>query len=208
MPELTRRRSSDARGECWHSIGATFARARSKSAPAFPSMKIHGAGLAASADFQAWRDERDWTARKYAMWETGERMPSQKPSSLMRYPCGATIDTHRMTPCCTSRISPPPKRLMGLDAERNALGARTVRIYACRVLTHRVTFSLRHAITLPFWACVSWPAFRKAVADLNPGGGFSLGRINWQKLACLRCEPADPPSEEHRYSQAVLAQRN
>jgi hypothetical protein len=90
-------------------------------------MKIHGAGLAASADFQAWRDERDWTARKYAMWETGERMPSQKPGS------------------------------------------------ACRVLAHRVTFSLRHAITLPFWACVSWPAFRKAVADLNPGGGFSFG---------------------------------
>ncbi len=24
------------------------------------------------ADFQAWRDQRDWTARKYAMWERGE----------------------------------------------------------------------------------------------------------------------------------------
>jgi hypothetical protein len=48
------------------------------------------------ADFQAWRDERDWTARKYAMWAAGERMPSQKPSSLMRCPCGATIDTHRI----------------------------------------------------------------------------------------------------------------
>jgi hypothetical protein len=48
------------------------------------------------ADFQAWRDERDWTARKYAMWDAGERMPSQKPSSLMRCPCGATIDTHRI----------------------------------------------------------------------------------------------------------------
>jgi hypothetical protein len=30
------------------------------------------------------------------MWEGGERMPSQKPSSLMRCPCGATIDTHRI----------------------------------------------------------------------------------------------------------------
>jgi hypothetical protein len=49
-------------GNAGTSIGATFARARSKSAPAFPSMKIHGAGLAVSADFQAWRDERDWTA--------------------------------------------------------------------------------------------------------------------------------------------------
>jgi hypothetical protein len=48
------------------------------------------------AHFQAWRDERDWTARKYAMWEAGERMPSQKPGSLMRCPCGETIDTHRI----------------------------------------------------------------------------------------------------------------
>jgi len=29
------------------------------------------------ADYQAWRDQRDWTARKYAMWERGERLPSQ-----------------------------------------------------------------------------------------------------------------------------------
>jgi hypothetical protein len=31
------------------------------------------------ADFQAWRHDRDWTARKYAMWERGERFPSQLP---------------------------------------------------------------------------------------------------------------------------------
>jgi hypothetical protein len=30
------------------------------------------------ADFQAWRDQRDWTAQKYAMWKAGERFPSQK----------------------------------------------------------------------------------------------------------------------------------
>src|SRR6266851_5697369 len=35
------------------------------------------------ADFQAWRDQRDWTARKYAMWNAGEKLPSQKTSSLM-----------------------------------------------------------------------------------------------------------------------------
>jgi hypothetical protein len=29
------------------------------------------------ADFQAWRDQQAWTARKYAMWERGERLPSQ-----------------------------------------------------------------------------------------------------------------------------------
>jgi hypothetical protein len=46
------------------------------------------------ADFQEWRDQRDWTARKYAMWERGERMPSQLPNSLMRCPCGETFDSH------------------------------------------------------------------------------------------------------------------
>ena len=29
------------------------------------------------ADYQAWRDQRDWTARKYAMWGRGEKFPSQ-----------------------------------------------------------------------------------------------------------------------------------
>jgi hypothetical protein len=32
------------------------------------------------ADYQAWRDQRDWTARKYAKWERGERFPSQQAS--------------------------------------------------------------------------------------------------------------------------------
>jgi hypothetical protein len=48
------------------------------------------------ADFQAWRDARDWTARKYAMWENGERLPSQTPSSLMTCPCGEVFDSHRL----------------------------------------------------------------------------------------------------------------
>jgi hypothetical protein len=41
-------------------------------------------------------DRRDGTERKYAMWERGERMPSQKPSSLMTCPCGETFDSHRL----------------------------------------------------------------------------------------------------------------
>jgi hypothetical protein len=31
----------------------------------------------------AWRDQRDWQARKRAMWERGELLPSQTPNSLM-----------------------------------------------------------------------------------------------------------------------------
>jgi len=26
------------------------------------------------ADFQAWRDQRDWTARKYALWDAGKKL--------------------------------------------------------------------------------------------------------------------------------------
>jgi hypothetical protein len=36
------------------------------------------------ADFQEYRAQRDWTARKYAMRERGEKLPSQKPNSTMR----------------------------------------------------------------------------------------------------------------------------
>jgi hypothetical protein len=46
------------------------------------------------ADFQAWRDQRDRTAAKYAAWERGEKLPSQIPSSLMRCPCGVRFDSH------------------------------------------------------------------------------------------------------------------
>jgi hypothetical protein len=53
----------------------------------------------ARADFEsAWRmfDQRDWTARKYALWDAGERLPSQKPSSMMHCPCGEMFDSHRL----------------------------------------------------------------------------------------------------------------
>lgn len=46
------------------------------------------------ADFQAWRAARDWHAWKYAMWKRGEKLPSQKPSSMMTCVCGQTFDSH------------------------------------------------------------------------------------------------------------------
>jgi hypothetical protein len=30
------------------------------------------------------------------MWAAGEKLPSQKPNSLMRCPCGETFDSHRL----------------------------------------------------------------------------------------------------------------
>jgi hypothetical protein len=52
------------------------------------------------ADFQKWRDERDWTERKYALWDAGKRLepPSYGPgkpcSRFMKCPCGEVYDMH------------------------------------------------------------------------------------------------------------------
>ena len=46
-------------------------------------------------DYQKWRDQRDFTAHKYAMWKRGEKFPSQTPNSLMRCICGVTFDSHK-----------------------------------------------------------------------------------------------------------------
>ena len=79
-------------GEITHGTAAVFDRARARFEQAwhaFLSKRTDG-------DFQAWRDARDWTARKYAMWKAGERLPSQKPNSLMRCPCGQVFDSHKL----------------------------------------------------------------------------------------------------------------
>jgi hypothetical protein len=46
------------------------------------------------ADFEAWRAQRDWTERKYAMWQAGTLLPTQKRSSMMRCPCGEIFNSH------------------------------------------------------------------------------------------------------------------
>ena len=54
------------------------------------------------ADFQAWRDQRDWTARKYALWDAGKRLPPNewepgKPCSIyLKCPCGNIFNSHRL----------------------------------------------------------------------------------------------------------------
>jgi hypothetical protein len=115
MPiELTRRRSTDARAECWHiyygDIHAGTIALRIGIPPgrapwgwicgfypgAHPSEQTSGNAETfeqarapfeqawavfltkrTEADFAAWREARNWTARKYAMWARGERLPSQ-----------------------------------------------------------------------------------------------------------------------------------
>jgi hypothetical protein len=72
--------------ECTNGTAAAFDQARAEFEEAWTVFLSNRT----EADFQAWRHQRDWTARKYAMWERGEKMPSQKPSSLMRCPCHIT----------------------------------------------------------------------------------------------------------------------
>jgi hypothetical protein len=43
------------------------------------------------ASFQQWRDQRDRTALKYAMWGRGERMPTQKPNSVILAHAGRSL---------------------------------------------------------------------------------------------------------------------
>jgi len=79
-------------GECTDGTAPTFDQARVEFEDAWRVFLSRQT----EADFETWRAQRDWTARKYAMWQAGERLPSQKPSSLMTCPCGQVFDSHRL----------------------------------------------------------------------------------------------------------------
>ena len=79
-------------GECTNGAAPTFDQARAdfeRTWAVFLSNRTE-------ADFQAWRDQRDWTERKHAMWKAGERLPSQKPNSFMTCPRGEVFDSRRL----------------------------------------------------------------------------------------------------------------
>ena len=77
-------------GECTRGSAVTFEQARADFEAAWKVFLSNRT----EADFREWCDQRDWTARKYAMWERGEKLPSQIPSSMMRCPCGERFDSH------------------------------------------------------------------------------------------------------------------
>jgi hypothetical protein len=62
-------------GRTTHGIATTFDQARSD----FEAAWLVFSAKRTEADYQAWRHQRDWTARKYAMWDRGELMPAQQP---------------------------------------------------------------------------------------------------------------------------------
>jgi hypothetical protein len=70
-------------------------------------------------DFDAWRDQRDWTERKYAMWERGEKLPSQTPTSMMSCPGGERFDSHDPgRQLHSSMREAPPDEIQGPAAVR------------------------------------------------------------------------------------------
>jgi hypothetical protein len=79
-------------GECTHGTATTLDQARAGFEAAWRAFLARRT----EADFQAWRDQQEWTERKYAVWKRGERMPSQKPNSWMTCPCGQIFDSHRL----------------------------------------------------------------------------------------------------------------
>jgi hypothetical protein len=57
--------------ECTDGTAATFDQARAEFEKAWRVFLSNRT----EADFQAWRDQRDWTAEKYRRFDRGERMP-------------------------------------------------------------------------------------------------------------------------------------
>jgi hypothetical protein len=81
-------------GECTNGSAATFDQARADFEAAwlvFLSNRIE-------ADFQAWRHDRDWTARKYALWDAGKKLepssygPAKPAHRFRKCPCGEVFD--------------------------------------------------------------------------------------------------------------------
>ena len=64
-------------GECRAGTAPTFEQARADFEAAW---RVFSARRTED-DYQAWRDQRVWTERKYAMWDRGERFPPQQPSA-------------------------------------------------------------------------------------------------------------------------------
>ena len=81
-------------GECRSGTADSFEEARTEFEAAWKVFLSNRT----EADFQEWRDQRDWTERKYALWDAGKRLdpPSHGPgkprSRFMKCPCGDIFD--------------------------------------------------------------------------------------------------------------------
>jgi len=74
-------------GEIQSGTSATFDEARAE----FESAWKIFLSTRTEADFQEWRDQRDWTAWKYAMRDGGRKLPTYFPSGRSKCFCGAEL---------------------------------------------------------------------------------------------------------------------
>jgi hypothetical protein len=74
-------------GEIQSGTAATFDDARGEFASAWAVFLLTGT----DADFQAWRDQLDFTAWKYARWDRGCKLPTQLPAGRSKCLCGADL---------------------------------------------------------------------------------------------------------------------
>jgi hypothetical protein len=74
-------------GEIENGTGATYDEARERFTAAWERL----APRKTEADFQEWRDFRDWTAWKYAMHDGGCQLPTQTTNGRSKCFCGAEI---------------------------------------------------------------------------------------------------------------------
>jgi hypothetical protein len=93
-------------GDRQNGTAATFDEARADS----ESARLVFLSKRTEANFQAWRDQRDWTARKYALWDAGKRL--EPPSYGPGKPC--------------SRYEVPLRRGVRHARPRGGAGARAL----------------------------------------------------------------------------------
>ncbi len=72
-------------GECTSGTAATFEQARRE----FETAWLAFLSKRTEADFEEWRQQRDWTARKYAAWERGEKVPARGSAPFARTAVGS-----------------------------------------------------------------------------------------------------------------------
>jgi hypothetical protein len=81
-------------GECTNGTAETFDQARGDFEDAWQRFL----SKRTDADFQAWRDQRDFTAQKYALWDVGKRLeppkygPGKHAHRFRKCPCGEIFD--------------------------------------------------------------------------------------------------------------------
>jgi hypothetical protein len=83
--------------ECTDGTAATFDQARADFEAAWRVFLSNRT----EADFQAWRDQRDWTAEKYRRFDRHERMPPDWKSP-QRHAGGLIITERQASLCRTS----------------------------------------------------------------------------------------------------------